>query len=379
MKCRSPFLPCSAAMLLLLAPAFKAFSQSPSPARDTAPTVADPSSIRRDFLALISRAKAPLNPEIHQTASSPSLLEFHFTFTSEPGQVVPGILFIPVSVAAGRRPVIISLHGTGGRKEDEASFLRDCAARGFIGVAIDGRYHGERAAAAPQLENLNAYQSAILRTWRSALAAKSDAALQHSPAPEHPLFYDTVWDVMRLLDYLDTRDDVDPDRIGLLGISKGGIETYLTAAVDPRIAAAVPCISVESFQWALEHEAWQPRVDTFQGAFDIAAKEAARSNKDAAFVKTFYERVMPGVTGEFDGPAITPLIAPRPLMLINGANDPRTPPESLKLCTDALQAAYHAQHADDHLQILIQPNTAHQVRPASRTAAIDFFAKWLKP
>ena len=182
---------------------------------------------------------------------------------------------------------------------------------------------------------------------------------------------------MRLLDYLDTRDDVDPNRIGLLGISKGGIETYLAAAVDLRIAAAVPCISVESFQWALEHDAWQPRVDTFQGAFDIAAREAGKSNKDPAFAKSFYESVMPGVTGEFDGPSITLLIAPRPLMLINGAYDPRTPPDSLKLCTDALKSAYHAQNADDNLQILIQPNTAHQVRPASRAAAIDFFVRWL--
>ena len=46
---------------------------------------------------------------------------------------------------------------------------------------------------------------------------------------------------MRLVDYLATRDDVDARRIGLTGISKGGIETYFTAAVDKRIAA--PCRS----------------------------------------------------------------------------------------------------------------------------------------
>jgi len=51
-------------------------------------------------------------------------------------------------------------------------------------------------------------------------------------------FYDTVWDVMRLVDYLETRADVDTNRIGLTGISKGGIETCFTAAVDKRIAVA---------------------------------------------------------------------------------------------------------------------------------------------
>ena len=45
---------------------------------------------------------------------------------------------------------------------------------------------------------------------------------------------DGEWDVQRLVDYLGSRDDVDPRRIGLLGISKGGIETYLAAASDPR-------------------------------------------------------------------------------------------------------------------------------------------------
>ncbi|HVS72300.1 MAG TPA: acetylxylan esterase [Phycisphaerae bacterium] len=44
-----------------------------------------------------------------------------------------------------------------------------------------------------------------------------------------------MWDIMRLIDYLDTRADVDPQRIGIYGVSKGGIEAYLAAAVDPRI------------------------------------------------------------------------------------------------------------------------------------------------
>jgi len=38
---------------------------------------------------------------------------------------------------------------------------------------------------------------------------------------EHPFFYDTVWDVMRLVDYLETRADVDTNRIGLTGIFQG--------------------------------------------------------------------------------------------------------------------------------------------------------------
>src|SRR5437764_8305349 len=107
----------------------------------------------------------------------------------------------------------------------------ESATRGFLALAIDGRYHGERTKAG--------YDNAIFRAYKT--------------GKEHPFYYDTVWDVMRLIDYLETRDDVDPKRIGLIGISKGGIETYLAAAADSRIAVAVPGIGVQSFRWALEN------------------------------------------------------------------------------------------------------------------------------
>ena len=84
-----------------------------------------------------------------------------------------------------------------------------------------------------------AYTDAIARTYRT--------------GKENPFLYDTVWDVLRLLDYLETRDDVDAQHIGLIGFSKGGMETYLAAAVDKRIAVAIPFIGVQSFRWALDN------------------------------------------------------------------------------------------------------------------------------
>ena len=49
--------------------------------------------------------------------------------------------------------------------------------------------------------------------------------------------------------------DVDRRRIGVIGISKGGMETYLAAAVDIRIAVAVPVIGVQSVGWAIANDA----------------------------------------------------------------------------------------------------------------------------
>ena len=81
--------------------------------------------------------------------------------------------------------------------------------------------------------------------------------------------------------------DVDARRIGLYGVSKGGIETYLAAAADPRIAVAVPCISVESFRWAAENNSWQSRIGTVQVAFDAAAKDSGVEKPGGDFVHTF--------------------------------------------------------------------------------------------
>ena len=264
----------------------------------------------------------------------------------------------------GRRPVVIALHGTGGNKEGQRPLLRDLAADGFVAVAIDGRYHGERAKGGRTARSTE-YVAAILRAFQT--------------GQEHPFFFDTVWDVMRLIDYLDTRDDVDSRRIGLIGYSKGGIETYLAAAVDPRITAAVPCIGVQSFRWAIEHDSWQSRISTVQAAFDAAAKESGIAQPGAAFVRTFYLRVAPGLDGRFDGPAMLPLIAPRPLLVINGEIDPRTPMPGLKQCADAAREAYRAAGADEKFVLHLQPNTGHKVLPESLVLAREWFGRWLRP
>jgi glucuronyl esterase-like protein len=184
---------------------------------------------------------------------------------------------------------------------------------------------------------------------------------------------------MRLVDYLQTRDDVDASRIGLIGISKGGVETYLTAAVDERISVAVPCIGMQNFSWALHNNDWQGRIGTIQPAFNAIAKENGVTNAGSAFVQKFYDRVVPGIYSEFDGPEMLALIAPRPLLVINSDSDNHAPLPGVIECTDAAQKIYAAVHAADRFAVIIQKNTGHQVKPESERAAIEWFVKWLKP
>lgn len=324
--------------------------------RADAPPTAD--QTRSAFLAIINRPKLDLAPEQRTEDSENGVARFHFTYASEANVRVPGILLIRAELMGDgkRHPAAIVLHGTGGKKEGNQAMLKRLAEKGIVAVAIDGRFHGERGNAAD-------YNAAIAQAF--------------ADGKSHPLYYDTVWDVMRLVDYLQSRPDIDPQRIGLMGISKGGIETWLTAAADPRIAVAIPCISLQSFQWGLEHEGWKTRVGTVRKGFDAAAKAAEVESPDAAFAQMFYDRLIPGIHDRFDGPAMLPLIAPRPLLAISGEKDPINPLPGVRLCEQAAKAAYEKAGASDRFKLIVEPNAGHTVTAESNTAAVEWFTKWL--
>jgi dienelactone hydrolase len=157
-------------------------------------------------------------------------------------------------------PVVIWLHATGGSAELMTPRLLAYAGMGFLAVALDARYHGRRAA--PDSTPRIGYQKAIFRAWQS--------------GAERPFLLDNVRDLQRVLDYLETRPDVDSARIGMAGISLGGMHTWLTAALDARVAAAAPLIGVQSFEWALKHNHFHGRVCSLQQAFELIAKALAK-------------------------------------------------------------------------------------------------------
>jgi dipeptidyl aminopeptidase/acylaminoacyl peptidase len=321
----------------------------------------DAERIRASFLKLIDRPLVPLAPESRPRRDSGFYIAEDFSFASEAGERVPGIFMKSVR-ATDRRPVIIFLHGTGTKKDGQLALMRSLADRGFATAAIDAPHHGERIRTGTQLEQ---YFAAMLQTYRTGKG--------------YPYLYDTVWDVMRLIDYLETRPDVDPKRVGVMGISKGGTEAYLAAAADPRIAVVVPIIGVQSFRWALENDQWQPRVSMFRPPVETAARDEGLPQIDAAFVRRFYDRVVPGIYGDLDGPSVLQLIAPRPLLVINGEADSRTPLPGVKESVAAAERAYAAAGAETKLGLYLQPNAGHVFTPVAELVMADWFVRWLAP
>ncbi|XP_020518288.1 uncharacterized protein LOC18426637 isoform X1 [Amborella trichopoda] len=147
-----------------------------------------------------------------------------------------------------RRPAVVILHSSYKCKEWIRPLLEAYASRGYVAVSVDSRYHGERANSA------TAYRDALV------------SALKNGDTM--PFIYDTVWDLIKLADYLTGRKDVDPSRIGITGESLGGMHAWFAAAADTRYAVGVPIIGVQGFRWAVENGRWHARVESIKAVFE---------------------------------------------------------------------------------------------------------------
>ena len=330
-----------------------------------------PSIVKTNFLRLLERPRAV--PDVQNRQIKPpyrNLCTERFDFASEirpdgAKERVP-VLMVRAEGVAGRLPVVIVLHGTGGKKEGMWNWLEQLAHRGFLAVAIDGRFHGERTV---QPTDTSAYNDAVVRAFQT----------KPGETQTYPFYYDTCWDVMRTVDYLVSREDVDADRIGLMGISKGGIEAYLTAAVDDRIKVVVPAIAMQSFRWGLEHDRWQARANTIKDAHERVAADLGYPAVNREVCQVLWTKVIPGIRNDFDGPSMVRLFAGRPTLLLNGELDANCPIDGAELAFAAARAAFFEADAMDRLKIMVAKGSGHKVTPEQHQAALDWFVTWLKP
>src|SRR5215218_810120 len=139
---------------------------------------ANATATRAAFLKIIDRPPAPAAPAAGSVTEHEGLIEEHVTFAADARERVPTLLMKSAG-RAGRRPVVIVLHGTGSNKESLRPRLVRLARAGFVAVAIDGRYHGARTVRADG--PASSYENALIEAFRGSGA--------------HPFLYDTVWDV----------------------------------------------------------------------------------------------------------------------------------------------------------------------------------------
>jgi hypothetical protein len=167
----------------------------------------------------------------------------------------------------------------------------------------------------------------------------------------------------------------------MLGVSMGGIQTWLAASVDDRVTVAAPLIAVQSFRWSLENDGWQGRANTVKSAHEAAAKDLGEPAVNRRVCRELWSKVLPGILGDFDCPNLLPLFAagsPRALFIANGELDPNCPVEGARIAIAAAESAYRKAGAGERLVVRVNAGVGHKVTDEDRKAAVEFGVKWLK-
>ena len=194
-----------------------------------------------DLIGGILEEKPDLEAEVDETKEFPNYTRETVYFTSREMLTVKGYLLLPKDWEKPG-PCMICLPGHGRGIDDIVGIQEDGAMRQEYGgyqndFALQCLDHGLAAFAIEQL---------CFGARRDPKARESGAgASSCQPAAGAALLLGETmagwrsWDTMRAVDYLETRKEIDPNRIGAMGISGGGMTSLWTAAVDPRLKATL--------------------------------------------------------------------------------------------------------------------------------------------
>jgi dienelactone hydrolase len=268
-------------------------------------------------------------------------IEFH----NGVDMVVPGILLVPKAVKTPV-PAIVALHGHGSSKESVLTDPKNSqligpmlAKRGYVVAAIDACFNGARVGKGPGGPNLDkgAYPQELslfkLYLWQGR----------------------TLWGMMLreeqcLLDYLETRPEVDKKRIGATGMSMGCTRAWWLAAIDDRIQAVVG-------------------VACFTHYTELIAHGNLRKHGIYYFV--------PGVLKHFDTEAIHALIAPRPHLELSGDEDGGAPTDGVVVLEKKLGAVYRLFGKGANFRSVLYKKTGHEYLPEMKTEMVEWFERHL--
>ena len=290
---------------------------------------------------------APLNAEVECAVEDNGIIRERVVFDSEEGMSVPCWVLHPKDMPADRsNPAILCSHGHGPFGKDAVAGIRSSPAHvaaiaeanynygeqmaraGFLTICPDLRGFGERRDGPDPFPgrdpcNVNLIKGALMGVYLLAL---------------------DIWDMKRCIDYLETRPEVDPQRIGMMGLSQGGTMTTFTSAVEPRIKAVdIICY-----------------VNPWRG-FAVERANFCGS------------QMVPGLMRYLDTDDIAGLIAPRPLLMEMGIFDNCFYIEDTLAGYEGVRRIYRAAGAEDRLWADIFPGP----HSFGGNKAFEFFRKYL--
>lgn len=197
--------------------------------------------VRETFLSLIGGLpddQGPLNPRITGRIQGENYTIEKIVFESLPGFYVTANLYRPGP--PGRYPGVLLQAGHTQEGKPEGQLLAaNLALKGFVVLAFDPVGQGERE------QTYDRRVDGPLAGW--SVPEHIQAGAQSILVGESVARY-FIWDAKRALDYLVSRPDVDPERLGAVGCSGGGALTTFIGALDPRVKAVAPACFVNSYR-----------------------------------------------------------------------------------------------------------------------------------
>lgn len=348
--------------------------------RDYAGVEAYRAAVREKVLELFHYTPAAVAPapQVVGRWETPDYIQEKVLFSTTPWFRVPAYVLIPKS-GARPRPAIVDLHSHGGMfvygKEkvmpvpegdpapivnyrvenyEGRSTSQALCRRGYVVISIDCFYFGERR---------TLFDEDLKYGWDRTRYSPEDVAYlnRKSGAGEailaRSLFWAGTtwqgvahWDDIRTVDYLAGRPEVDPGRIGCVGISMGGDRTDYLAALDDRIRCAV------SVGWM---STLRPMIK--------------------AHVNTHsFMHFLPGLARFLDLPDVIGAMAPKPLMVQQCERDALYPAEGMKESVKKIEAIYKRAGAEASFagRFYDQP---HLFSVKMQEDAFDWLDRWLKP
>jgi cephalosporin-C deacetylase-like acetyl esterase len=253
---------------------------------------------------------------------------------------VPALLLVPDKRAA-RAPGLLYIHWHGGMydlgKEQllvgadaQPAYAPVCAEKGLVTLAIDSWCFGERK------HDDNGSRGEV-DTFKYMLWNGQG------------LWGMMMFDEFRALDYLATRPEVDPNRLGVLGMSMGSTKAWWLAALDPRVRACMDVCCLTDFQELI-------RIHNLSGH------------------GVYY--FVPSLLKHFQSEQINELIVPRARLSVNGRLDDLTPPAGVERVRDYLLPLYrkYGKSEDCHIELFDCPHTE---LPAMRKLILAWMDKYL--
>jgi dienelactone hydrolase len=299
------------------------------------------------------------------------------TFNTTPDIRVPAYLLLPKGEAK-RRPAIVALHDHGaffvwGKEKVVAtenehpaltefkrtaysgrSYGSELAKRGYVVIAIDMFYWGERrmqlAGDPPAWRNRDtmSVQDVAEFNRRSGASAPLAATglFEAGVTWSGVMFMDDI----RTVDYLATRPEVDPDRIGCCGLSVGGFRSAHLAGLDPRIKAAVVV------GWMCSYDAMLEGKLTSIG----------------------FMKVIPGLYRYMDLPDVVSMNVPGGLMAIQGTKDGLFTNAGVAAAYEKIAAVYRKAGVPERFEGVTYDGP-HEFNAEMQDKAFAWLDRWLKP